>query len=846
MHIKPIDLVTGWTGLIRALPATGRLFSPPLPIKTFEKKSGHAHVVVLLLNKMMNCGLLTEKNVPVPLKSIEVDLQVKGHVATVSSTLQYVNEEERPLEAVFVFPMPAEAALCHFRAKVADKEIVAKVQEKEKAREEYDDAIASGDQAFLLEESDESTDVFRLSVGSLPPAQSAAVTFVYVTELSVQADHALRFCLPAVLNPRYTPPDKLDPPCTSDFPLSTEGYKRCVTRALPLPKDTGTGGGIVSEITSSPAGVPYSLSLTAHVSSPNPITKVESKCRLEPLMFLNADHTSAKVSLSAGHMFDRDVELFLYYQNAHQPTAIVEAGEPTAQPGTLMGDPVVMISLYPEFPSALMSSVTSCGEFVFIMDRSASMRRLMHRGEDEQMRIESARDTLLLLLKSLPLGCYFNIYGFGSQYESFFPKSVEYTQETMDQAVKRVQEMEADMGGTEILQPLKHIYSQQCIPNQPRQVFMFTDGQVRNTKEVISLVRNNAESHRCFSFGIGEGASTALITGMAQEGGGHAQFITGTDRMQPKVMQSLLCALQPVVVDVGEVWSVPVGMSATRLSPPINTIFQGQRVLIYAQLKGESQSSDSEGRVTVTYRLAGQDVTNTLSYSLKPAENTGLSIHRLAARSLIRSLEQDEQNEGAEKEALKARVVELSVQAGVSSSHSAFIAVHKGSGEAVKGPLLRKRVPTGGMCLMKETKKMSFFSGCHFQRSYYYECPEPQIEEDSGGSVEAFKTPLLQLIFLQKASGCWEMDGALVEVFEKTEVEVVKQTPAQVEKGVWATVLALIWLHGFKMDAQVEWQFVAMKAVTWIRNQKVVSLSESVRAGNDLLGCQVKEEDLGL
>ncbi len=40
---------------------------------------------------------------------------------------------------------------------------------------------------------------------------------------------------------------------------------------------------------------------------------------------------------------------------------------------------------------------------------------------------------------------------------------------------------------------------------------------------------------RCFSFGIGEGASTALVTGMAREGSGHAQFITGTDRMQPKV-----------------------------------------------------------------------------------------------------------------------------------------------------------------------------------------------------------------------------------------------------------------------------------------------------------------------
>ncbi|KAL6473776.1 hypothetical protein MHYP_G00173370 [Metynnis hypsauchen] len=33
--------------------------------------------------------------------------------------------------------------------------------------------------------------------------------------------------------------DKLDPPCTSDFPQSTEGYKSWVTRTLPLPKDTG-------------------------------------------------------------------------------------------------------------------------------------------------------------------------------------------------------------------------------------------------------------------------------------------------------------------------------------------------------------------------------------------------------------------------------------------------------------------------------------------------------------------------------------------------------------------------------------------------------------------------------
>uniref|UniRef100_UPI0014479858 von Willebrand factor A domain-containing protein 5A-like n=1 Tax=Epinephelus lanceolatus TaxID=310571 RepID=UPI0014479858 len=186
-----------------------------------------------------------------------------------------------------------------------------------------------------------------------------------------------------------------------------------------------------------------------------------------------------------------------------------------------MGDPVVMLSLYPEFPQAVMSSVASCGEFVLLLDRSGSMQ-----GE----RMKSAKDTLLLLLKSLPMGCYFNIYSFGSCHEHIFSKSVEYSQKTLEKALKNIEVMDADLGGTEILQPLEHIYSQPTIPNQPRQLFVFTDGEVGNTKQVINLVKKNSGSHRCFSFGIGEGASSALINGLAKEGGGHAQFITGKER----------------------------------------------------------------------------------------------------------------------------------------------------------------------------------------------------------------------------------------------------------------------------------------------------------------------------
>jgi hypothetical protein len=48
--------------------------------------------------------------------------------------------------------------------------------------------------------------------------------------------------------------------------------------------------------------------------------------------------------------------------------------------------------------------------------------------------------------------------------------SQEYTQSSLNRALQLQSNMEADMGGTEILQPLKYLYEQKPIPGQPRQV----------------------------------------------------------------------------------------------------------------------------------------------------------------------------------------------------------------------------------------------------------------------------------------------------------------------------------------------------------------------------------------
>ncbi|KAJ3590159.1 hypothetical protein NHX12_008113 [Muraenolepis orangiensis] len=195
-----------------------------------------------------------------------------------------------------------------------------------------------------------------------------------------------------------------------------------------------------------------------------------------------------------------------------------------------------------------------------------------------------------------------------------------------------------------------------------------------------------------------------------------------------------------------------------------------------------SQSwGDAEGCVTVKYSLAGQPTQNQLRFSLQPTEDTGLTAHRLGARALICSLEAESKEQGDQSDGVKAKekAIEVSIQSGVSSSLTAFIAVNKGSGEA-------------------------------------------------------------------RASGSWLLESPLATALGKTLQEVESSKPESVSPEVWATVLAVTWLHGFKMDAQVEWEFLAMKAVSWLHGEKVPCLTECLRAGNLLLGCQVQESSMGM
>uniref|UniRef100_A0A8D0LAC2 VIT domain-containing protein n=1 Tax=Sphenodon punctatus TaxID=8508 RepID=A0A8D0LAC2_SPHPU len=79
---------------------------------------------------MTLCGLLTLSKEPVPLRSIAVNVAVRGFVADVASELRYQNKELGPVEAVFVFPLDEGSAVYAFEALVGGKHIEAQIQEK--------------------------------------------------------------------------------------------------------------------------------------------------------------------------------------------------------------------------------------------------------------------------------------------------------------------------------------------------------------------------------------------------------------------------------------------------------------------------------------------------------------------------------------------------------------------------------------------------------------------------------------------------------------------------------------------------------------------------------------------
>ena len=756
-------------------------------------------------------GLLTG-TIPVPLEGVSVHADVTGICARVVVSQRYRNREPHPIEAVYVFPLDENAAVCGFEAVVNGVRFVGEVKPRDEAFRIYDEALEQGHGAYLLDE--ERPDVFTASVGNVPPGGEVLLRLTYVTELGFEGD-AVRFTLPTTVSPRYAPAD------------DRLGVGRSAEQALNPPVAWS---------------VPYGLDVTIVMDMPGRVTRVESPSH--PIA-VALDGWRATVSLAnANAALDRDLVVLAAAEGLSAPHALLERGAD--------GQHTAAIVFRPTFDTD-----QAAADVVFVVDRSGSMAGTS---------IAEVRNALQLCLRSLPAGSRFNIVGFGSTFVSLFPDSVAYDDSSLAKASAHVASLDAELGGTEILPALRFVLEQRRATEMPRQVVVLTDGEVTNTDAVIGLVRQHASDTRVFTFGIGRGASAHLVRGMARAGNGAAEFIYPGERAEAKVVRQFARLLTPALSDVTIEWG---GLDVTRATTALAPVFAGERLVAYGWMK------DAPAAV-VRLSARGSRGRVSFDVALDPERATpGTTLATLAARARIRELEESPEglalrgSRQAERKASRVRddIVRLATTYGLVSRETSFVAVERRE-TPIEGEAVLRRIPvalTSGWGEMETARfstqvdmampsvlyaalssmPMGAAGQSHPDVDFaHFRGPETPPAETrsslrslrdslfgarparaaSARSRREAATPagraLDQIVALQRADGSWDLTADLAAVLDvdltalEQGVRVAGSTPDA--RRLWATALALAWLDRHACDTRDEWRLLADKAERWL------------------------------
>jgi len=143
------------------------------------------------------------------LKKIDITGNIIGKFSTFSILQEYRNETDAVLEVTYTFPISATATVIAFTAKIGEKIIKGKVEEKEEARKKYEKAMVKGDSAYMM--TNDESNIFKMNIGKIAIGESVVVQIDYIDNLEI-VDNQIRLLIPTLVPPRYKSEvtDKLD------------------------------------------------------------------------------------------------------------------------------------------------------------------------------------------------------------------------------------------------------------------------------------------------------------------------------------------------------------------------------------------------------------------------------------------------------------------------------------------------------------------------------------------------------------------------------------------------------------------------------------------------------------
>jgi len=447
--------------------------------------------------------------------------------------------ENSPLEVVYAFVLPRDAALCRFTISGEDFEMQSELLPTAAAREAYEQGLTAGHLSSLTQVYGDG--LVNLTVGNIRPGEIIKVLLELVAGVESR-DDGFRFRFPFTLAPGYHAQARMSlsvgqgiielpeeqfgdvmlPPWRADGELHRVGFEVKIRH---------------------PAGL-------AEVSSPS-----------HPLRVGMGQDGEARVELAvSSDSPDRDLILDA---RARETAPCVLSGVDD----TGMGRAMVLI------PSpAFGTTCDGARRLVFVIDRSGSME-----GTPMTQALQAVRACLGTLSKEDAFG----IVAFDDSQETFQPQLQPATQDARQAADMFLQKIDA-RGGTELGSALQKAVN---MLQGGGEVLLLTDGQVFGGEHILALVKSSGLRVHCL--GIGSASQDRFLTLLARECGGVSRFITARERVDMAALELFNSIGNPVAGDISIRFSAESG--AIQPAPP-KQVYPGTPLAIFASGNPEQES----------------------------------------------------------------------------------------------------------------------------------------------------------------------------------------------------------------------------------------------------------------
>jgi Ca-activated chloride channel family protein len=573
-----------------------------------------------LVEHLPSAGLLLpveETLPPVPLEHSRVEGLVVAPLADLQLTQLFRNIHTAPINALYLFPLPEDAAVSDLEVLIGDRVVRGAVHPKGEARRLYDQAARAGQGAALLQS--ERPNLFSIELANLQPDETIEVRLRFQMTLAFDAGW-FSLTIPTVVLPRF---------------VADEQDERVAATPL-LPPDAA---GHRFDLRLDLAGGP----LAALESPSHSITSQEIGGR-------------TRIGLRAGtDIPNRD--LVVRFQPAGDAYARnIFCTRRVGEPGTLL------LMLAPrDLPEP---ELVFPRDLIFVFDRSGSMG-----GES----IAQARNALRACLRGLNPADRFNIVTFNNKADLFAATPQPFTQAALDRAEAYIGAIEAG-GGTDIRKALVLALDQPRTPDRLQTIVFLTDGAVSNEAQVLRELAGRLNEARVFAFGVGWSVNRFLLAQLAEVGRGSADFLLPGEPIEPAVARFQSRTAEPLLRDLAIDWGGAHVQDA--IPERLPDLYAGQPVTLLARF---THSRAEQASVRLSGRSATGLFEQTFEVEL-PIETSGrdgpLPLLTLVwARARIAALESELRLDPRRRTQLRQTITDLALHYGVLSDYTAMLAV---------------------------------------------------------------------------------------------------------------------------------------------------------------------------